>query len=388
MKAASDLRSKKRKIVPPRPAFQPKEQSWLERLPIELLECIFLHSLEINMMHALPLLGKTLSKESIYRVLILFAFFDDDRQHPVEQKHFDPASYRVLSDEERSRLQMAVLQSRWCTMARIQQCLPTLMRLVTVQLWHEEHEGGEWGLEAPPAQDGSGPHQPARSLLPPPGDPPAIHGDSNATTSVSWPFETDSDFRIKHHGIDHRSLNMYKFPPRLLNPASWHPNPNTTHHTSHPFDFLTLLWNSSSPSSNPNKTAPPLADEPTLLLGLATAIRDHHHPALQLLLQIHDQCASSTRRHGLDGKSSACPDIPVALIHLATRQGRESESILKVLLRRGEAGGRLMIPKDDDVLTKWAIGRQERGSRFARWLLGVMERDGVDVSCATASGGK
>jgi hypothetical protein len=383
MMAASELRSKRTKTAPPRRSFQPKTPSWLQRLPIELLECIFLHSLEINMIHALPFLGKTLSKESIYRVLILFAFFDDDGQHPVEQKHFDPASYRMLSDEERSHLQMAVFESRWCTIARTKQYLPTLMRLVAVQLWHAEHEKGKRGLEAPPAQDGAGLQQQAGSPLPPLSDPPAVHADSNAARIVSWPFQSDSNFRIQHNGIDHKTLHMYKFPPRLLNPASW--LPNTIYHNANPFDFLTLLWDCSSPS-NPHQTAP-LVDEPTLLLSLATAIRDNHHSALKLLLQIQEQC-SSTRPHGSDGGEGSRPEIPVTLIHLATRQGRESEFILKLLLRGGLAWKRLRILKDDDVLTKWAIRHEEMGSQFARSLLGLMERDGVDRPCAAGGKGR
>jgi hypothetical protein len=381
MKAASDLRSRKRKTTPPRTAFQPKTQSWLERLPIELLEYIFLHSLEISMIHALPFLRKTLSKESIYRVFILFAFFKDDRQHLVEQKHFDPACYRVLSEEERSRLQMAVLESRWCTMPRIKQCLPTLMRLVTVQLWHEERERAERGLTTPATQAGGGPQQQAGSSLPPLGDPPAVHPLSDAARPLSWPFQNDSNFRIKCHGISHRTFHMYKFPKRVLNPLSWH-----YHNNAHPFDFLTLLWNCSS-TTNANQPLPAV-DPSALLLGSKTAILEHHQPALQLLLQIHEQCPR-TSQHGPEGEKcgASTSDIPVTLIHLATRQGRDSEWILELLLR-GTAAGEGWIPKDDDVLTKWAIGREERGSHFARWLLGVMERDGVDMACGAAAGGK
>jgi hypothetical protein len=384
--ATADLRSKKCKILPSRTVFQSMMQSWIERLPIELLECIFLHSLEINMVHALPILGKALSKESIYRVLILFALFEDDRQHSVERKRFDPASYRVLSDKERSRLQMAVLQSRWCTTARIKECLPTLMRLATVQLWHKEHETEARRLAAPAAHYRGGPQQQARTLIPPLGDPSTIHEDFNAIPSASWLFDTDADFRIEHDDINHRSLSLYEFPPRLLQPASWRPDTNTPDPISEPMDLLTLLWNCVFSCNNSSQSAP-LADKPTLFLGLATAIREHHHPAVRLLLKTHEQCAS-TERHGSDAENAAGPQVPLALVHLATRQGRESEPILKLLLGWGSKRERSMIPKDDDVLTKWALRWEERGSQYASWLLNVMERAGVDVNCASPLEGK
>ena len=58
---------------------EPKYQvSELERLPVELIQQIFLHSLELNLPRASTSLARSLSKESIYSSLLLLAFFDDE----------------------------------------------------------------------------------------------------------------------------------------------------------------------------------------------------------------------------------------------------------------------------------------------------------------------
>ena len=51
--------------------------SRLESLPVELLEMIFLYSLNVNLPRASLLLARALSRERIYRLLILLAFWDD-----------------------------------------------------------------------------------------------------------------------------------------------------------------------------------------------------------------------------------------------------------------------------------------------------------------------
>ena len=138
--AASELRNKRPRLAPPKPVLPAKRKSWLERLPVELIEHIFLLTLEVNMARASPLIGRRLSHEPIYRVLILFSFFDDDRLNPVEERHFAPATYRPLSVEEKTRLQQGVLGCRWCTISRIRDYMPILMRLAIIQEWHQERK--------------------------------------------------------------------------------------------------------------------------------------------------------------------------------------------------------------------------------------------------------
>jgi hypothetical protein len=133
MKPKSELKTQlNRRLPPPASAHPVPTQSWLHRLPAEIIEQIFLHSLEINMAKASPQLGKTLAKESIYKVLILFAFFHDRQDRPVLTKHFAPAVYRVLTPQEIVRLQQNMLPCLWCTEDRIRKCTVIIKELMEV----------------------------------------------------------------------------------------------------------------------------------------------------------------------------------------------------------------------------------------------------------------
>jgi hypothetical protein len=65
---------------------------------------------------SLPLI-KALSDERIYKVLILFTFFDNDERHPVDESYFKPASYEYLTRSQRICLQMDILECPWCAYA-------------------------------------------------------------------------------------------------------------------------------------------------------------------------------------------------------------------------------------------------------------------------------
>jgi hypothetical protein len=368
--AASELRSKKPRTASPATWSPPRTQSWLERLPVELIEQIFLHSLEINMAHASPFLCKTLSKESMYRTLILFAFFDDDEQNPVEEKHFKPATYRLLSLTDRLRIQKGVLESRWCTMARVKQCLPTLMRLVIVQEWHKKRDWECAQAEAAAQRDGDDPRQQPPSSLPPLDDTAAVYTSHTSAHAFDLPKPLDPDVGFDCRHFQHRMFNVRIFPDRLLNPGSWQNSTNVTnHYNSHPVDFLALLFDGWTNTSAPG--APQLSQHAALFHGVETAIRERNPEALNMLLLIHGNYFSP-QAHSED--ENACVKFPVSLLHLATRQGRHSEWILMLLLKDMTREG--LILKDDDVLTKWAIAHDQEGSHFAKWLLEVMEDGG------------
>ncbi|KAJ6150323.1 hypothetical protein N7471_001522 [Penicillium samsonianum] len=70
----------------PRPRISrphtPRRISLLEALPVEIIEQIFLHSLNLNFPRASPFLSRALSGEHIYRALILLAFWNDALANP------------------------------------------------------------------------------------------------------------------------------------------------------------------------------------------------------------------------------------------------------------------------------------------------------------------
>lgn len=369
MMAASELGNKKARRSTPASGLRAKAKSWLERLPVELLEQIFLHALEFNMVHALPSLRKSLSCEPIYKVLILFAFFEDDEQHPVEEKHFDPATYQLLGRDEHMRLQKNVLESRWCTLSRVTQCLPVLKRLTIVQQWHSDRDKDIEAARALGIQDRVGPQQQPPSSLPPLDDMAAVLSYySPAHMDKKFWNPVDFDVALTNYGIHRVFLNVYTLPYRILNPMTWHKIPQTNNENCDPLEFLTLLWHGimNNTTSQPISPANPAA----VLLGIETAIRERNGQVLNLLMVIHSEAAGFDNT---DEEENLSYNIPVTLLHLGTRQGADSESILRLLLKSRVRNG--WIPKDDVVLTRWAIAADEAGSAFARWLREAMVAD-------------
>ncbi|KAF7505758.1 hypothetical protein GJ744_000429 [Endocarpon pusillum] len=391
MMTASALKIKKHKRASPKSAHPVNKQSWLERLPVELLEQIFLHSLATNMALASPSLCKALSKESIYRVLILFAFFEDDERHPVEEKHFAPATYRVLGAEERLRLQKGVLNSRWCTLARVRHCLPTLTRLLIQQEWHRHRERECKQQQDLVSQDGHDQQRQRVSMVPPLDDEDAVNRFINVDDSVHAIYQSVEAFLAMGHFYRYISYVDY-LPNRLVNPVSWHNSTEPNSDNAQPLDFLKLLYSvlgsnflvdavSLRCSIEPvirerNHDAGCSVDVPSLCRGIDTAVRERNHDALDLLLEIyHSFNDNNTDDQGV----STLNHLPVGIIHRATRQGDDSEWILRLLARYSELDGTITLPRDDKVLTKWALAQSKAGSQFATWLLEVLGAEGADM---------
>lgn len=146
---------------------KPKGPSSFECLPIELVEKIFLYSLNINLPRASPYLAASLSSEHIYRLLILLAFWDNDKVYDSRYNSYNPFEgdglyggsparfedigtypsrgsrifdiprilrplgneYACFTSQDRRVLQATVLRCRWCTRDRIRRQLPDLTRL-------------------------------------------------------------------------------------------------------------------------------------------------------------------------------------------------------------------------------------------------------------------
>lgn len=100
--------------------------SRLESLPVEILQLIFLHSLEINLPRASLHLSRALSSPLFYTWLIrlLFSsgnagsrdgFFTPDFLPP-------PLHYWSVTAEQRQSLQTALLECRWLTLPLIRRC--------------------------------------------------------------------------------------------------------------------------------------------------------------------------------------------------------------------------------------------------------------------------
>lgn len=142
-----------------------RKLSTVETLPVELLRKIYFYCLNVNFPRASPYLAAGLSSESVYRLSILLAYWDndtyDDSQYIVKFVFGgNPARYEILgayphsgkslynvpqilrplghdyvplSSQERGLLQCDILQCRWCTHDRIRRQFPDLIRLIVIR---------------------------------------------------------------------------------------------------------------------------------------------------------------------------------------------------------------------------------------------------------------
>ncbi|KAJ5521157.1 hypothetical protein N7527_005272 [Penicillium freii] len=100
--------------------------SRLESLPVEILQLIFLHSLEVNLPRASPRLSRALSTPLLYTWLIRLAFSSPNSSS--REGFFTPdflpppLDFWSLSWKERQKLQTDLLACRWCTFPLLRKC--------------------------------------------------------------------------------------------------------------------------------------------------------------------------------------------------------------------------------------------------------------------------
>lgn len=100
--------------------------SRLESLPAEIVQLIFLYSLEVNLPRASSQLDRTLSNPALYTWLIRLAF---SSANPGSREDFftpdflpPPLDFWAISWEQRQRLQTSLLACRWCTLPLMRRC--------------------------------------------------------------------------------------------------------------------------------------------------------------------------------------------------------------------------------------------------------------------------
>ncbi|KAJ5127720.1 hypothetical protein N7448_008499 [Penicillium atrosanguineum] len=100
--------------------------SRLECLPVEILQLIFLYSLEINLPRASPYLSRALSNPLLYTWLIRLAF---SSTNPGSREGFftpdflpPPLDFWSLPWQQRQHLQTTILACKWCTLPLLRRC--------------------------------------------------------------------------------------------------------------------------------------------------------------------------------------------------------------------------------------------------------------------------
>ncbi|KAL4898648.1 hypothetical protein BDV59DRAFT_197537 [Aspergillus ambiguus] len=350
----------------------PKQKlSLLEQLPVELIEKIFLTSLNVNLPRCSPSLAAAVSSERIYRALILLAFWNDDAAVPTTSstgvsKILRPLEYHPLSHDDRKNLQTTILTCRWCTLDRLLRYLPDLVNLTVQRHWFDA------GMRMSPDEE----TRLSQYLSAPPETPElttfeGTNGTANtphiltvtppATVRISCP-ETE-------HHESHPALGMLVFPEKLLRG-----DPDAGFSGTH-LRYLETLRVASGFNRTDLVHTPVALSRPALQEGIHTALVEDNHRALTILLKIDEYVFRSEHT-----TLTTCPPyvLPGEHFRTAVRVARNDPACFQLLLRASAES----LPPDDPDITQWAM---DLHNAFGRWLLDFMVRLPQQVEAANAN---
>lgn len=348
---------------------QPKKKkrkniSRLERLPVELIEKIFLYALNVNFARCSPLLAAAVSSERVYRVLILLAYWrdwppsfsgvddwDGNGASAGVARILRPLDYVPLREEERRILQGTVFRCKWCTVHKVLKYLPDLMALTVQRLWidagitmeNDQQQSLNRYLESY-IEKGSG------------GDIRTFQGtkDTNTYTLTLTP---NISIQITSPHTNHSTypiLALREFPPHLLRGG-------TRGFSRTDIAFLELLRVSSGFNRTDHLSMRAVRDislnRDALQEGVHKAIIERNHDALVTLLKIDE--------YYFRGTSSSGEIYMLPAEHYRT--SLPNPTTFQALLRASAES----VPSDDSQITAWAMGL---GDTFGGWLLDLMLR--------------
>ncbi|RAH86249.1 hypothetical protein BO86DRAFT_434928 [Aspergillus japonicus CBS 114.51] len=401
--SSSQTRSHKRaRLLTANPPDKPrrKKQSMLESLPNELIEKIFLHSLNVNLARSSPILAAAVSTERIYRALILLAFWDDGTElsapsysrgsRDAISRILRPLDYTSISLAQRKDLQTAILHCRWCTVPRILDQLPELMNLVIQRHWLgagiSMAEEQEKMLDRVLSQEDDANVFEGFETI----DTTPDTSTPTPTTNYTLTINSLVSITITNHSIDqattHSFLSPLIIPDKYLQGSrasdSATPTPSSSpsddgftpalityleiHRLALGFNCVTL------PLRTP--AHPVILSRPCLQQGIHTALVSNNLPALLALLKLDEFYFRVTEQQHLtaqDQDQDQEPIIPYALpaghFRTAVRLAPRNPEFFQALVRTNAES----VPADDSEITEWAMRLQDP---FGRWLLELMLR--------------
>ncbi|KAL4917660.1 hypothetical protein BDW62DRAFT_183059 [Aspergillus aurantiobrunneus] len=361
------------KPPPPKPR---KRLSRLESLPVELIEKIFLYSLNVNLPRCSRSISAAVSSERVYRALTLLAFWDDSyTQVPTPMSDsatpgtatstesaaaatapgateisalLRPVDYVPLDRDERKSLQTSVLRCRWCTIERLLSHLPDLMRLTVYRHWFSAN------IHMTSDSENS-----LRSMLAQKGDIYSFKGtgkDGNHYTLSIVPivsitvncFETEQQTT---NGI----FSIMEIPDKFLIGT------DAGFSESHA-QFLEILRMASG--FNRSDVAPTEISfsREAIQQGIHTALIERNAEVLTTLLKIDEY---TSRGESTSATQSLPYTVPADHFRTAVRVARDDPSLFQLLLRASAES----LPADDSEITQWAM---DLGGFFGPWLLDFM----------------
>ncbi|KAJ5651125.1 uncharacterized protein N7484_004848 [Penicillium longicatenatum] len=389
----------------------PRRLSMLEVLPVEVIEQIFLHSLNVNLPRASHALAAALSSERIYRLLILLAFWEDPvifqqypANHPGSSKNgspairdiFKPVEYVRLNMGERSMLQALVFSCKWCTMDRILKQVPTMLNLTIQRQWLDEGVQMEPGERAEldrfmqRKQDtklsfsGSGPltTQFAEQMCV---SWEEVMQMSRATNRGAHHYKLDitpmADVQITHTKgkivLNWPALNLCYPPKKMLRGRK-------SGFTPEDVAFLEMLRITSSNYKRVNAISTPcttsMVDRTALHEGVTKAIETQNYNALISLLKLDEYVF---RWRVANQGEPVFYTIPSKHFEQVTRVGRDKphlqQAFFEALLRASAES----VPHKSAAITQWIVDNNQRAlkkpdiynlltARFCKWLSNFM----------------
>ncbi|KAI1833307.1 hypothetical protein DTO006G1_6518 [Penicillium roqueforti] len=388
-----------------RPHTSRRMLSLLEALPVEIIEQIFLHSLNLNFPRASPFLSRALSGEHIYRALILLAFWNDALENPrskVIDRMMVPLDYVPLTLDERARLQEAVFKCRWCTVDRVRDQVPTMQILTIYRRWINAgivtDESERAALEKFIARkDDSvrvfhGKGGPMREIACMPPEffrmaPNAATGIHDYTLHVLPMVTTELQCVDVGLTVNMPALDLCKFPPHLLRGRSNGFPPEDV-------AFLEMLrmtscnWTHGKGQLSPSTLTE--VDRKALHEGIQNAIRHQNFNAMLSLLKIDEfLCRYKSENQG----RGVYYTIPSEHFLAVTRIGRDKPHLnlafFEALLRASAES----LPSWSSEITKWTVDNMElartnpntyneMNGKFARWLSDFLLRLPAQVEYA------
>ncbi|RAL13136.1 uncharacterized protein BO97DRAFT_44346 [Aspergillus homomorphus CBS 101889] len=397
---ASQIRGHRRaRLLTANPTkLRKKKHSLLENLPNELIEKIFLYSLNVNFARASPILSTAVSTERIYRALILLTLWDDSAEMPVSSgsrgsrnaivRILRPLDYTPLSVAQRRELQTAILHCRWCTVQRILDQLPELMNLVVQRHWFGA------GISMVKDQENA-----LTRFLNQGGEVNVFEGfeTTNTTPDVSTPAPTTNytlsinpsvSITITNHAIGeqttHPILSPLLIPDKYLQGSTAYdsasPSPAASDDGFSPalityleIHRLVLGFTTDTLPLTPPKHTLALS-RPSLQQGIHTSLVSNNLPALLTLLKLDEYYFRVTEQahitaQGQDQDTTAVVPyaIPATHFRTAVRFAPRDLEFFRTLVRANAES----VPADDPEITEWAMRLQ---NPFGRWLLELMLR--------------
>ncbi|KAL4803271.1 hypothetical protein BDV18DRAFT_45482 [Aspergillus unguis] len=392
-RAGSQAASNKRARLVTKPPPKPRRRlSRLESLPVELIEKIFLYSMNINLPRCSDSIAATVSSERIYRVLMLLAFFDNDSARlvmsdsdspgtPEMETISDPrstakkASERQISrllkpveyypfwEKERRSLQASVVSCRWCTPERMMSVLPDLMRLTIWQRWLS------WAINMPRDQQAS-----LHTLLAQKHDPfdPTLNdsygalefeneGGPNARHVLSVDPLVSISIRQEGYGSSRETNRIIPLFSVLEIPDKFVSGGDEGFNAIHTRFLESLrVAGGLTPERGPELRKEINLSREAIQEGIHTALIEQNETALMNLLLLDEYTfRCQNHRHHL------LYMIPAEHFRTAVRMARDDPGIFQLLLRASAES----VPSDDSEITQWAIGLN---NPFGPWLLDFM----------------